>query len=181
MSNRKIKRETDNFQQLEGDPSNLDTQLNELMELLEKSELDRSTVNQMREKFDKATNTAALNHEKINADKAADQLENVSRSEMLNNLQFFLSKHEFNSKQSKQYLFRIRLKKLTMGIISVLLIILGFAMIVMPAPPYFEMFTLFYFTENDGITLMDLISLLIVLSGIYLLIRTMLPELQKRY
>ena len=55
-------------------------------------------------------------------------------------------------------------------IISLLLILLGFGMIIMPAPPYFEMFTLFYINRDDGITIMDVISLLVVFIGIYLLI-----------
>jgi hypothetical protein len=62
------------------------------------------------------------------------------------------------------------LKKLSVLIISVILITLGFAMIIMPAPPYFEMFTIFYFNPNDGVTLMDLIALLIVFTGVYLCI-----------
>lgn len=62
-------------------------------------------------------------------------------------------------------------------VISLLLITLGFAMIVMPAPPYFEMYTIFYFNANDGFTLMDLISLIIVFCGIFTLIMTM----QKHY
>lgn len=56
--------------------------------------------------------------------------------------------------------------------ISVLMITLGFAMIVLPAPPYFEMYTIFYFNANDGFTLMDLISLIIVFCGIFTLIMT---------
>jgi hypothetical protein len=58
-------------------------------------------------------------------------------------------------------------------IISLLFITLGLAMIIMPAPPYFEMYTIFYFTESDGFTLMDLISLLIIFCGIFTLIMTM--------
>jgi hypothetical protein len=58
-------------------------------------------------------------------------------------------------------------------IISLLFITLGFAMIILPAPPYFEMYTIFYFNENDGFTLMDLISLLIVFCGVFTLIMTM--------
>jgi len=56
------------------------------------------------------------------------------------------------------------------SVISILLITLGFAMIILPAPPYFEVFTIFYFNEQDGFTLMDLISLLVVFSGVYSLI-----------
>jgi hypothetical protein len=58
-------------------------------------------------------------------------------------------------------------------IISLLMITLGFAMIILPAPPYFEMYTIFYFNENDGFTLMDLISLLIVFCGVFILMLTM--------
>jgi hypothetical protein len=58
-------------------------------------------------------------------------------------------------------------------IISLLFITLGLAMIILPAPPYFEMYTIFYFNENDGFTLMDLISLLIVFCGVFTLIMTM--------
>jgi hypothetical protein len=47
-------------------------------------------------------------------------------------------------------------------------------MIIMPAPPYFEMFTIYYFNANDGVTLMDLISLIIVAVGIYIMINAIL-------
>jgi hypothetical protein len=46
----------------------------------------------------------------------------------------------------------------------------------MPAPPYFEMFTIFYFNQNDGVTLMDLIALLIVFTGVYLFLSSVLKK-----
>ena len=55
-------------------------------------------------------------------------------------------------------------------IIALLLILLGFGMIIMPAPPYFEMFTLFYLNPNDGVTIMDVISLIVAFIGVYLVI-----------
>ncbi|MDB5210671.1 MAG: hypothetical protein JWQ30_1498 [Sediminibacterium sp.] len=58
-------------------------------------------------------------------------------------------------------------------IISLLFITLGLAMIIMPTPASFEMYTIFYFNENDGFTLMDLISLMIVFCGVFTLIMTM--------
>lgn len=61
-------------------------------------------------------------------------------------------------------------------IIAILVIALGFAMIILPAPPYFEMYTIFYFNEQDGFTLMDLISLIIVFSGVFMLIMAMLKD-----
>ena len=56
--------------------------------------------------------------------------------------------------------------------ISLIIITLGFAMIILPAPPNFEMFTVFYFNQDDGVTIMDLISLIIVFAGVFLLIST---------
>lgn len=61
-------------------------------------------------------------------------------------------------------------------IISVLLITLGFAMIILPAPPYFEIYTIFYFNEQDGFTVMDLISLIIVFCGVFALIASIQKE-----
>lgn len=59
-------------------------------------------------------------------------------------------------------------------IIAVLLILLGFGMIIMPAPEYFEMFTLFYLNPNDGVTIMDVISLIVAFTGVSLLISAIL-------
>ena len=53
----------------------------------------------------------------------------------------------------------------------VMIISWDLGMIIMPAPPFFEMFTIFYFNRNDGITIMDLISLIIILSGVYFFIK----------
>jgi hypothetical protein len=48
-------------------------------------------------------------------------------------------------------------------------------MIIVPAPsPAFEIATIVHFTPNDGLTIMDLISLLIVFGGIYLLVYAMI-------
>jgi len=52
------------------------------------------------------------------------------------------------------------------------MITLGFAMIILPTPASFEIYTIYYFNHNDGFTVMDLISLIIVFCGIYTLITT---------
>ena len=64
----------------------------------------------------------------------------------------------------------LRLLKLLAALV---LIALGYAMIVMPATPAFEMYTIFYFSADDGVTLMDLISLLIVFTGVYLFVTSL--------
>ena len=73
----------------------------------------------------------------------------------------------------KQALARIwrELRHDRAGFVS-LLVLLGFGMIIMPAPPYFEMFTLFYINPNDGVTIMDVISLIVAFTGVYILIST---------
>ncbi len=57
-------------------------------------------------------------------------------------------------------------------LIGFVMLTLGFAMIILPAPKYFEIFTIFYFSLNDGFTLMDLISLIIVLIGVFVIVKS---------
>ncbi|MGN6180773.1 MAG: hypothetical protein ACTHNW_16440, partial [Mucilaginibacter sp.] len=66
--------------------------------------------------------------------------------------------------------------RVVLFIISITMITLGFGMIIMPAPPFFEMFTIFYFNPNDGVTIMDLISLLVILFGIFFLIKAIIRK-----
>lgn len=68
------------------------------------------------------------------------------------------------------YIKSSTLSKILLSLIGFVLICLGMGMIIMPAPPYFERFTLLHFKTDDGITLLDIISLLITLAGVYLLI-----------
>lgn len=182
MSNKKnLTKEVDAFQRLDEHPADLDAQLDDFMKLLENSNLDSLKAKHIREKFERAVDHATQNHENGEPFQTADQFDQISRLQMLDSMQILLSNNDLNSKDARKYLLQIRIKKVVMGLISLLLIVLGFAMIIMPAPPSFEMFTIFYFTPDDGVTLMDLISLLIVLSGIYLLIRTVFLKPQQIY
>jgi hypothetical protein len=94
----------------------------------------------------------------------------MSREDLLEGLEKLLSENQIDSKISRSYLRRHTLQKVIMFIISVLLIVFGFAMIVMPAPPSFEIFTVYYFNINDGVTVMDLLSLLIIFGGVLLFV-----------
>jgi hypothetical protein len=95
---------------------------------------------------------------------------NLSREELLDELEKVLAENEIDSEQSKTFLRRNAMRKGVLFIVSILLIITGFAMIIMPAPPSFEIFTVFYFNANDGITIMDLVSLLIIFGGVFLFV-----------
>ena len=66
------------------------------------------------------------------------------------------------------------LKNFVLLAIAMVMIVLGAAMILVPAPPSFEILTLYYFNPNDGITVMDLVSLIIVFGGIYLFLATLI-------
>lgn len=83
---------------------------------------------------------------------------------------------ERESVPSKKMMRLEYFKKIICLLIAISLITLGFSMIILPAPPYFEMFTIFYFTDDDGVTIMDLISLIIILCGIYVFVTTIIKK-----
>ncbi len=60
---------------------------------------------------------------------------------------------------------------LVLSFVGILFITVGFLLIITPASAEFEIATLFYFNENDGFTVMDLIALIIVFIGIYFFLR----------
>ncbi len=144
------------------------SKMDELVTLLESSRLSEEEAHAYRERFNKALAKSTLDQYL----KEYEQLDNpeLSRMDMLNELGKLLN----TTPVDNRYLKENRKKDWASGIvklcIGVLLIILGYAMIILPAPPNFEMYTLFYFTPDDGVTIMDVISLLIVLTGIYITI-----------
>jgi hypothetical protein len=166
-----IRKEIHEFEHIAENETAINEKLNELIALLTKSDLNSDTAKFFQQKFDKAIQKPEKNNETIEAFQNLDTSK-ASREELLDEFSILLSNNPLNSKISKRYLRGERLSKIILIIISLVLITMGFAMIIMPAPPFFEMFTVFYFSNDDGITLMDLISLLIILAGIYFLIRS---------
>lgn len=179
--NKNIKNQVGEIQHFVDTSADLDTRLDDLIQLLEKSNLDSETAAKFKLKLDDALKNAVSDKEKIEAFKALDNHGTTSRESMLDNISILLETHDIDSKQVKTYLWQESLKRIVVCLISVVLICLGFAMIIMPAPPYFEMFVIFNFNNNDGVTLMDVISLLIVLSGVYLLIKSMFLKQNPEY
>lgn len=171
MSRKKpIQEQIFDIKQLSESQLKVDEKLNELIELLGNAELDSENIKQIRQKFndaaDKASTTTSLT-----AFRELDT-DNLSRDQMLDNLSVLLANNTIDSKQSKLHLRNITVRKVILFLIGLVMVVLGMGMIIMPAPPYFEMFTIFYFTTDDGVTLMDLIALLVVLCGIYLMVTT---------
>ena len=99
-----------------------------------------------------------------------------NRLESSNKFEYLLSQHQLDSVVAKKFMTPERLRKGIVLIIGVIMITLGMAMIIMPAPPYFEMFTVFHFSDNDGVTIMDILSLLIVFTGVYLLLSSVIKR-----
>lgn len=158
--------------------ANIDHKLDELLALLADSDIDSAKARSIQQRLNQAVQKKSSYKKQLSAFKQINTLENANRTELLDEFSVLLANHQVDTRMSKKYLQGERLARFFLIIISLVLIVLGFAMIVMPAPPYFEMFTIFYFNIQDGITLMDLISLLIILSGIYLLVRCIYKPLK---
>jgi hypothetical protein len=151
----------------------LELKAEELVVLLRKGGIDAKRIKAIQQKINKAIDETSL-PKSIEAFKELDA--DRDRVELLNDFEMLLSQHQLDSEVSQKYLGHERVKKLVVVIIGIVMITLGMAMIIMPAPPYFEMFTIFYFNDNDGVTLMDLIALLIVFTGVYLFLSALLKK-----
>ena len=162
-----------NFRKINSSDDSINDKLDELILLLEKSTLDSDTVSKIKDKFNTAVDRVEFSSEGL---KEFQQLDDAtaSRLELADSLEVLLSQYQLDSRVSKKIVFTERLVKAITLVIGIILITFGFAMIIMPAPPYFEMFTIIYFTQDDGFTLMDLISLLIVFTGVYLFVTSII-------
>lgn len=156
------------------DESLLNIKADELIQLLKKGNIDKEHIKAVQQKINNAVDNNS-NAQKFDAFSGLNQEQ--SRLDMVTNLELLLTQHPVDSRESKKYLLHEKLKRVVLVAIAVTMIILGLAMIIMPAPPYFEMFTIFYFSKDDGITLMDVISVLIVLTGVYLFINAILRKI----
>lgn len=146
----------------------IDQKLDELIVLLQRTEIDSERIKAYKQKFNDA-----VDHSPLEPFKQLDN-EALSREELLNNLGRLLQENPIDSRMTSEIVKKSATKRIVLGLIGLMMVTLGFAMIIMPAPPYFEMFTIFYFSNDDGVTIMDLISLLVVLCGIYLLVTSLI-------
>jgi hypothetical protein len=174
----KIREEIRQIRAAEESAEAIERKLDDLILLLEKSKLNSDQVKKLQHKFNSALEETRVNLKDIEQFKELDD-SGATREELVVNLEAFLLNHEVDSTLPGKIQFAERVKQVSKVCISLLMITLGYGMIILPAPPNFEMFTVFYFNLNDGVTLMDLISLLVVFTGIYLLITSFIK--QRRY
>lgn len=171
----KISDALEQFRKLEAGNAQLAGKLDEFMELLRSSELDSENIKGIRKRINDELD------QKMSSSELIEELKGVSLSDMgkmdqLDRLETLLNNNYLDSRTAGGQRWGQRAGKILKVIIGFLFITLGFAMIIMPAPPYFEMFTIFYFSPDDGVTLMDLISLTIIAIGTFLVIRSLINE-----
>jgi cell division septal protein FtsQ len=171
IPDKKLTEDLHDLQNLEGKDEELIQKLGEFMKLLEQSDLDSENIKQIRKTLNHALDVKINNYAVIEQIKTVS-LGNLDKLDQLDQLEILLTTNHLDSKQANKIVFKNVLLKSVKIIIGFLFVTLGFAMIIMPAPPYFEMFTIFYFNDNDGVTLMDLISLIIIAIGIYIIVKS---------
>lgn len=144
----------------------LENKIQELIDAIEVSNITSQSSRHYQKRISDAFQKSLHTPKELAPFKELDQDNNLSREELLEGLEKLLSENTFDSEVSKTYLRKNTFQKGIMFILAILLIVVGFAMIIMPAPPSFEIFTIFYFNANDGVTIMDLVSLLIIFGGV---------------
>ena len=173
MTNKsKVSESVKKFKQLDDKDEELNKKLSEFINLLDESNLDSENIKLLQNKIIGALDEKLSRKSLIKEIKEVT-LSDIDELEQLDQLEFLLTNNHIDSRQPSKFTISEKLIRIIKIIIGILFVTLGFAMIIMPAPPYFEMFTIFYFTPNDGVTLMDLISLIIIAVGIYIIVEAM--------
>ncbi|MBG6233694.1 hypothetical protein IWX76_000249 [Pedobacter sp. CAN_A7] len=167
----KISENLKEFAKLDRKDEELNQKLSEFITLLEQSNLNSENIKSLQTRVNVALNDKLANDHLINEIKDVS-LSDLDKIDQLDQLEFLLNNNFLDSKQTNKINLSEKFIKFVKIVIGFLFVTLGFAMIIMPAPPYFEMFTVFYFTPDDGVTLMDLISLIIIAVGIYIIIKS---------
>ncbi len=151
------------------DIARLDKKVAELIEAIEQADVDSHHSREYQKQIADAFQRSAATQKKLAPFRELDQDNNLSREELLEGLEKLLAENQFDSRINTPKRHGL-VQKGVMFILAILLIIVGFAMIIMPAPPSFELFTVYYFNINDGVTIMDLVSLLIIFGGVLLFV-----------
>lgn len=146
----------------------IEAKVDELVALLQEHPPEAERALAIKQKISDALDANISIDDKIEAFEKLDTSQ--SRLDMLDDLELLLSQHQLDSRAAKKYLYGERLKKSMQILIAVTMMVLGIGMIVIPTPDYFEIYTIYHITPTDGITIMDVISLLIIFCGVYLFI-----------
>ncbi|WP_276359340.1 hypothetical protein [Daejeonella sp. H1SJ63] len=157
------------FNDSQDESDQLHRKLDELILLISETPMDNETLQGLQKKFNSAIrNASGITVPEPYQEEGKRRAQTEGPEEDLDQLLFINTDKVAQRKHAVSGYIGLGLRVL----IALLLILLGFGMIIMPAPPYFEMFTLFYLNPNDGVTIMDVISLIIAFVGVYILFST---------
>ncbi|MCF0068946.1 hypothetical protein LZD49_00595 [Dyadobacter sp. CY261] len=152
------------------DTVRIEKQLAELIKAIEQTDIDAQHSKEYQKQIADAFERSASTQKRIAPFRELDQDNNLSREELLEGLEKLLAENQIDSRMNAPKRGGKVVQKGLMFILAILLIVVGFAMIIMPAPPSFELFTVYYFNINDGVTIMDLVSLLIIFGGVLMFV-----------
>ena len=151
--------------------TSVEDKLNDLINVLNKTNINSDNIKTLQTKFNRAVDNKLSESELIEEFKKVDD-DHLSRLEKLDKIESILKNNYIDTKVAKSVAVKRYLEMIIPLCIGFIMVTLGLAMIILPAPPYFEMFTIFYFSADDGFTLMDLISLIIILTGVFTIIKS---------
>ena len=147
----------ENSSTLKKQEKSVESKLNELILLLNNGDI---TANETKHPSKINTEVASkLSEPELIAEFKKVDDDELTRLEKLDKIDMILKSNYIDTKIVKSITIRRYSEFIIQGLIGFVMLTLGFAMIILPSPTYFEMFTIFHFTTNDGFTLMDLISL----------------------
>lgn len=168
MENQNSKEEFSKFNQGAGSEyAQIHKKMDEFLVLLSEAQPDNALLQELQIKFNSALRSAS---DSTALEPYKRMKNNFMTEEADSELGQLLIMNNLDKTAQKKVVIWQLISKVLRIFIALLLILLGFGMIIMPAPPYFEMFTLFYLNPNDGVTIMDVISLIVAFIGLYLLV-----------
>ena len=83
----------------------------------------------------------------------------------------FLESNSFDSENVRDYLMKLKLKVIFNKSIGIILVLLSITLIVLPLPSWIKIATIYYFNINDGVTISDIVALLILVIGLLFLLK----------
>lgn len=150
--------------------TNLDKSLKEFLDELHKTPLSESKTKEIEGKLKEAISIKQSETDQTSIPKARD----------IDSIQLDMQKLNKGSSILKSAHIQHSAIRWASGLAlssaGLLFITIGFILIVTPATPEFEIATIFYFNDHDGVTVMDLFALVIIFMGIYLFIRAFIAK-----
>lgn len=138
--------------------------LDQLASLLEQVEFDSDMLSEYKRKIDRLD--VAKTEEKLEKFKKFDKVDYSEREKFLQDFEVELTSQRITSDEVFLLKQRRRITNFSKFLIGALLILIGVGLIVLPLGDEIKVFTIFYFTPNDGVTLIDVVGLIFILSGI---------------